>query len=178
MSEHECRIVKLKDQKWIKEANFDKNVFATQHLSSFQMKSDEGYFAEAANAGLRGAQSYPDVIPGIMDICCSPTDLSADNVRESILVLIKEKVINDIIAANALIEKMVKDGKLEEGEVEIERWEVASKLLEGVFWENPLTEPSIADKKAKLEKAHEESSHRRKEFREKVKKLYYSQYEE
>lgn len=113
-------------KKWL--ASLRGYVVVTPHVSIFQLGTMRGRKILTSSVSRRGAipdQDYPKGdpkrgFPSAFEIASNPR--SRKDVRKAILSVIKEKIINDITAANGLLEQL--------GQNQVSIWDVASKLEE------------------------------------------------
>ena len=136
MSEkHICNVTTLENQDWWKKSKNKKGtVLYCQHLSSLQVSDvDSEYYHEVANEGCRGAVATDDIQPNIFDVAVNPSKGNIeDRMKEGFLALLKEKVRNDLVVYNKMIEHMMAEGIISEPDaVEIDMADIASKMIEG-----------------------------------------------
>ena len=98
-------------------------VIAAQHISAFQVK-DKDFYQEVA-IPLRGAVASA-TSPIVFDIATNPK--CAKNVRHGLLALLREKLLNDVVAANEMLIQMEKRGYAKGKKIGLE--EISEFLIE------------------------------------------------
>jgi len=127
----EKEVKTIKDEEWFLKMK-DKgghNVVASQNVSSAQVYlKDLDYYQEAAN-NRRGAIGEINKEAIYYDVASAPPDIKY--IKNAIIAIIEEKMINDVNVFNALLERMQKDGIMEDGsKITIE--EVANAIINDV----------------------------------------------
>lgn len=152
---HYCHTTKLKDQKWFKKTNKTGMYMFVQNISNLQVYNEghdididlgsrkvkgrkDDFYHEAsvnlheASVNFRGAVAQDDVDNEIFDIATNPRgEDRAENVRKGFLVILREKVMNDLVVYGKMLEAMKKKGFLKDTEeAQIEKEDVAIYLLQ------------------------------------------------
>jgi hypothetical protein len=137
MSDHECKVVKLKDRPWGQSTTRDDEcIMVGQHLSCFQIRTASGGYAEGVNPGFRGgiASSDKELQPGVFDVAVAPPSTST-GIKHGMIALLAEKISNDIETYNRMIVELENQGdiSLEDGEsMKMDREDVGMNLLHPV----------------------------------------------
>lgn len=128
--QHRCQITSLKDQAWFKRQKKKKGLYMfCQHLSNLQVATDDGFYHEAS-VNLRGAIAEDDKTGQIFDVAANPVCKNkGEALKIGYLALLKEKITNDLVTYNKMLEKLIEEGMASEEEHGIALWEVAANII-------------------------------------------------
>ena len=112
----------MKDTKYFKERilNKDNRTFLScSNLNNFQIYSGEKKYYKEVNGNQRaGISKEEDKLKPYEIWTCPGTNLSSDDIKRSLLAIIKEKVYNNLNTANCLLKELKKDNML----IENDKW--------------------------------------------------------
>jgi hypothetical protein len=98
----------VREQKWVGQRKGF--IIWAPHLSAFECLCENGKFYDAVVRMRGGTTSSPGTGKGLFEVAFNP--LQPDEIRRAMVSLLKEKLINDIEAANCLIARMEQGGVL------------------------------------------------------------------
>jgi len=133
---HECKVTTLKNQGWwqkLSEKNKKRGTYIfCQYLSDLQVADENAkYYHEVANEGCRGAVATDNIQPNIFDIAVNPINASfEDRVKEGFLAILKEKIQNDLVVYEKMLDDMKSKGFISGDSAKIKMYDIASKLIE------------------------------------------------
>ena len=133
-NDHACEIVTLKNQTHRQAKQSPKKGFVmfTQHISNLQYLSQDGYYIEIANPGLRGGCVSRKSKTGVFNVAVNPLSENPETIRTGMLALLVEKFVNDATVFNALVDELVFDGRISSStavKMRIGRGDLAEFLL-------------------------------------------------
>lgn len=99
----------LKDWNVFKEgrlANGKAGTIGAQHCSAFQINLKDRQIYRQVNVERRGAVPDLDSEPDTFEIACDVYEDTPEYVKKAIIAILKEKIINDMYSASALLQEV------------------------------------------------------------------------
>ena len=132
-SRHTCKITALKDQyrENFRPPQKGARLFS-QNICALQFHDAKNYYKEVCNEGSRAIANSVGHNVGIFDIAVDTSDERPKGIKVALLTIIREKLVNDIVTYNLLIDEMLKDGKItieEHKEMSVSTHEIANYIL-------------------------------------------------
>jgi len=187
---HYSQIVPLKDQDHYRKhkETYDKRdgvILFMQNISNLQLATKD-YYAQTS-VSQRGVVAEEGSVGEIFDIAVNPSNFDKTQfpncIKRGFLSLLREKVANDLVTYECMLNKLLSDGKITKEEMDlstIKYWEVAVKLLyggtRGHLTGNDWVTMAEEEKKKLLTRLMKEDEEEYKEIEDRVKNMLGSTY--